>query len=210
MAKVKGPLWSVGARGIFGGQLVMRAGRAGTRASIRGIGAAAKRRQASNEQRLRRQWYQQVSREWRQLPAAEREVWAERARASGKLVTGYNLFLGQRLAEFELPPPPVPPRVVTIKVQADAYPGDILIDLYTAAGDRLFREWLWRLPRYALYEHEILLDPGDYDFRIYDFYGDGICCSWGEGYYEVTDETGKVHASGGQFYYQEITSFRVG
>ncbi len=47
-----------------------------------------------------------------------------------------------------------------------------------------------------------------YDFIIYDSYGDGICCAWGNGSYELKeDATGNVVASGGQFGFQEITNF---
>jgi len=38
----------------------------------------------------------------------------------------------------------------------------------------------------TLYEWEILVEPDRcYDFTIYDSFGDGICCAYGEGYYEI-------------------------
>ena len=46
-------------------------------------------------------------------------------------------------------------------------------------------------------------------FTIYDSYGDGICCSYGIGSYDV-DVCGSTVASGGNFNYQESTSFNVG
>ena len=39
---------------------------------------------------------------------------------------------------------------------------------------------------------------GCYTFTIYDSYGDGICCTYGEGYYELKDEDGIVLISGGE------------
>ncbi|MDB4126422.1 zinc metalloprotease [Flavobacteriales bacterium] len=44
-----------------------------------------------------------------------------------------------------------------------------------------------------------------YDFTIYDVYGDGICCSWGNGSYTLT-YNGVVVSSGGSFAASETTS----
>ena len=46
-------------------------------------------------------------------------------------------------------------------------------------------------------------------FTIYDSYGDGICCSYGIGSYDV-DVCGTTVASGGNFNSEESTSFNVG
>ena len=40
---------------------------------------------------------------------------------------------------------------------------------------------------------------GCYEFTINDDYGDGICCSYGSGSYEITNSKGDVLASGGSF-----------
>ena len=51
--------------------------------------------------------------------------------------------------------------------------------------------------------------PDDcYTFTIFDSYGDGICCGYGTGDYElVEDNTGNVIASGGEFGASEATPF---
>ncbi len=54
----------------------------------------------------------------------------------------------------------------------------------------------------------ITLDAGCYDFIIYDSYGDGICCSYGSGYYELTAGS-TILASGGAFGSSELTNFCV-
>lgn len=52
----------------------------------------------------------------------------------------------------------------------------------------------------ALYEFDYTVtEPGCYTFLIVDDYADGICCSYGDGYYTVTDDNGTVLASGGAF-----------
>ncbi|SDH61005.1 FG-GAP-like repeat-containing protein [Winogradskyella thalassocola] len=53
------------------------------------------------------------------------------------------------------------------------------------------------------------LEDGCYDFIINDAYGDGICCSYGNGSYTVT-VNGLEVASGGNFENSETTNFCVG
>ncbi|KAA3630285.1 MAG: hypothetical protein DWQ02_18175, partial [Bacteroidetes bacterium] len=54
------------------------------------------------------------------------------------------------------------------------------------------------------------LVDGCYDFIIYDSYGDGICCGYGNGSYILTDDSdGSTLASGGNFGSSETTNFCV-
>lgn len=53
------------------------------------------------------------------------------------------------------------------------------------------------------------LADGCYDFTINDSYGDGICCSYGNGSYNVTVNGSSV-ASGGAFASSETTNFCIG
>lgn len=49
-----------------------------------------------------------------------------------------------------------------------------------------------------------------YDFTIYDSYGDGICCGYGNGSYSLVDDaSGTSVASGGSFGSSEVTNFCV-
>ena len=49
-----------------------------------------------------------------------------------------------------------------------------------------------------------------FDFTIYDAYGDGICCGYGNGSYTLTeDASGTVLANGGSFASSETTNFCV-
>lgn len=52
------------------------------------------------------------------------------------------------------------------------------------------------------------LSSGCYDFVIRDTYGDGICCSYGNGSYSLTDG-GTTLASGGSFGSSETTNFCI-
>ncbi|MEM1120273.1 MAG: GEVED domain-containing protein, partial [Bacteroidota bacterium] len=56
----------------------------------------------------------------------------------------------------------------------------------------------------------LCLPPGCYDFTIFDLWGDGMCCSYGQGGYEVIEDvTGKVLASGGSFAKSTTENFCV-
>ena len=58
---------------------------------------------------------------------------------------------------------------------------------------------------------DLCLPTGCYNFNIYDSYGDGICCLYGNGNYSlVEDATGAILTSGGSFAYAETTNFCVG
>ncbi|WP_282774650.1 M43 family zinc metalloprotease [Phaeodactylibacter xiamenensis] len=54
------------------------------------------------------------------------------------------------------------------------------------------------------------LSGGDYTFTIFDSYGDGICCAYGSGSYNLSDELGNTLASGGAFASSESTNFCAG
>jgi len=57
----------------------------------------------------------------------------------------------------------------------------------------------------------ICLGDACYDFTIYDSYGDGICCAYGNGSYTlVNSSNGTNLASGGSFGFSESTNFCLG
>ena len=51
------------------------------------------------------------------------------------------------------------------------------------------------------------LEDGCYDFTISDAYGDGICCTYGNGSYTLRNANNQVLASGGSFGSSETTAF---
>ena len=50
---------------------------------------------------------------------------------------------------------------------------------------------------------------GCYEFEILDAFGDGICCSYGNGSYTLTDGNGTLIHNGGQFLSEETTPFSI-
>ncbi|UII31137.1 endonuclease [Fulvivirga ulvae] len=59
------------------------------------------------------------------------------------------------------------------------------------------------------YTGTFCLEAGDYTFTIYDSYGDGICCAYGNGYYTV-ESAGTTLGSGGSFGSSETVPFTIG
>ncbi|PHR68854.1 MAG: hypothetical protein COA67_11920 [Lutibacter sp.] len=56
----------------------------------------------------------------------------------------------------------------------------------------------------------ISLVEGDYTFTIYDAFGDGLCCSWGIGNYELIEVAGGTTlAAGASFGASEATAFSL-
>lgn len=60
-----------------------------------------------------------------------------------------------------------------------------------------------------IYSSSVCLNDGNYTFTIYDSYGDGICCGYGQGSYQLKAGAVTV-ASGGEFASQESTQFTIG
>lgn len=57
----------------------------------------------------------------------------------------------------------------------------------------------------------VTLNPSQcYTFEIYDEYGDGICCSYGDGAYSLVDANGTTIASGAQFGEIDTRAFKTG
>ena len=53
------------------------------------------------------------------------------------------------------------------------------------------------------------MTEGCYDFNIYDSYGDGLCCQYGNGSYTLTGADGTVIGSGGDFGSGETVNFCI-
>lgn len=108
------------------------------------------------------------------------------------------------------PPPPAPTGcqdvATTVTINTDNYGSETSWQLLTAAGQALGGG-----SNYAnnqSYASEFCLSDGDYTFTISDAYGDGICCSYGNGSY-VVEANGQELLSGGEFASNESRSFTI-
>ena len=76
---------------------------------------------------------------------------------------------------------------VKVSVFTDQYGGETSWEIYQGGEAVAFS------PSYTgslLQEVVIPLDSGEYNFTIYDTFGDGICCDFGEGWYSLTNSCG--------------------
>jgi len=50
---------------------------------------------------------------------------------------------------------------------------------------------------------------GCYELKVYDFYGDGICCGYGSGYFNLLDSNGELIYEGGEFGEMDAYPFAI-
>ena len=90
----------------------------------------------------------------------------------------------------------------------DNYPGETSWDLFGPEGE-VASGGPYSDSGGTVEFSEILSLNGDYVWTIYDDWGDGICCSYGNGSYELM-LNGEVIATGGNFGGSESVNFTVG
>lgn len=96
---------------------------------------------------------------------------------------------------------------VTVSITFDNYPEETSWSLRDASGAVVAQGGTYgSQPDGSTINETICLADGCYDFVINDQYGDGICCSYGNGSYSVT-AGGTELATGGTFTQSETTNF---
>jgi len=98
---------------------------------------------------------------------------------------------------------------LTINIKTDQYGSETSWDLTLADGTILASGDGYGSN--SEYTETVDVNPSDcYVFNIYDSYGDGICCAYGDGAYSVVTSNGETIASGGDYGDGESTAFRNG
>lgn len=90
-------------------------------------------------------------------------------------------------------------------LQTDNYPSETYWEILDDNGNIIFSGDSYSSQN-TLYEQMVCLSPGCYEFIIYDGFGDGICCSYGNGFFELTDNE-DILIEGGQFQSEDAYSF---
>jgi len=108
------------------------------------------------------------------------------------------------------PAPTCPEAEITIDILTDNYPKEVSWRLVnTCEGDAIQEsvdvDTKYQTPG-TQYSDTYCVPSAEYRFEILDGYGDGICCSYGNGSYSVTYD-GKVEASGGDYQSSETSTF---
>lgn len=111
-------------------------------------------------------------------------------------------------------PPPPPPSCndneVTVSITLDNYPEETSWSISNDAGSTVASGGTYGSQADgSTVTVDLCLVDGCYTFTINDVYGDGICCSYGNGSYSVTN-AGTSLASGGSFGSSESTPFCLG
>eukprot|EP00985_Skeletonema_marinoi_P007596 scaffold3343_cov99-Skeletonema_marinoi.AAC.3 len=94
-----------------------------------------------------------------------------------------------------------------VQIQTDNWPGETEWTLTDKCGDNgvILRGGPYSSAN-SPFSSNVCADDGQYEFEITDLWGDGICCSQGQGSYHVKFGN-EVKASGGEFYSSETKIF---
>ena len=100
------------------------------------------------------------------------------------------------------------PDVFDLALKTDDYPGETSWKITHSSGAVVAsKQTGFYSVRNKQYCEQIQLTEGEsYTFTIEDSYGDGICCSYGPGIYDIYDKGNLIH-SGGAFGAAEATEF---
>lgn len=99
---------------------------------------------------------------------------------------------------------------LTLTIVLDNYPEETSWEVRDGAGTAVASGGTYgAYADGATVTESICLPDGCYTFTIFDSYGDGMCCAYGNGSYSLTDAGGTVLASGGQFGASEASSICV-
>ncbi|MCB0558911.1 MAG: S8 family serine peptidase [Lewinellaceae bacterium] len=97
---------------------------------------------------------------------------------------------------------------VTLTLHFDNYPGETQWQITANNGDLLASGGPYTAQAIgSTMSVQECLPRGCFNFTIFDSYQNGICCNFGNGFYELRDANGNILAAGGQFGSSETASF---
>jgi lysyl endopeptidase len=99
---------------------------------------------------------------------------------------------------------------ITLDIQFDEYPDETSWEI-VQGNNVLYTGGLYTsaTPSSSI-SLDFCLPNGCYDFTIFDDYGDGICCQYGDGSYQITNSSNTILLSGSEFTTSETTNFCLG
>ena len=100
---------------------------------------------------------------------------------------------------------------LSLTIVLDNYPGETSWVITDAANNTVASGGTYEEEASGTTIIELLcLEDGCYEFTMFDSYGDGLCCRYGDGSYILTSDNGTVLAIGNIFGSEETTSFVLG
>lgn len=120
-------------------------------------------------------------------------------------------------ANYGSPTPAPPPftcpsgqALVTLDLLTDNYPDETTWEIKNSNSIVLFSGGPYGIRGTRYIEDEMCVIKGQsYEITVFDSYGDGICCSYGEGNYKVTCDNVTVVTSSGEFASNETFTFEA-
>ncbi len=98
---------------------------------------------------------------------------------------------------------------VNLNISLDNYPSETTWELKNGSGTVFANGGPYSIAGGSV-AVELCLPQGCYEFTIYDSWGDGICCEYGEGEFQIIDNiTGELLGSGGNFDLADIREFCI-
>ncbi|MBK7407255.1 MAG: T9SS type A sorting domain-containing protein [Saprospirales bacterium] len=95
-----------------------------------------------------------------------------------------------------------------LQLKTDNFPSETTWELEDASGNTLYSGGPYGQQSFVHNIEICLAQDSCYTFTIYDSEGDGICCFWGQGYYNILDPFGNAIVTGtGQFGSSETKNF---
>ena len=99
---------------------------------------------------------------------------------------------------------------ITVNITPDLYGSETTWDIKDESGATMATGGPYTDNDRTTISIDLCIPSDCYIFTIYDAFGDGICCDWGNGEYNVTDAAGTTLLSGGQFGFLETKTLSVG
>ncbi|MBL7964239.1 MAG: T9SS type A sorting domain-containing protein [Flavobacteriales bacterium] len=99
---------------------------------------------------------------------------------------------------------------VSLELKTDNYGSETTWKLFNPAGTVIAQDPAGNYSNNTVYNHNFpaLTDLNCYRFEIYDAYGDGMCCAYGNGYYKLKVGS-NVFLEGGEFDNVEVRPFKT-
>ena len=100
--------------------------------------------------------------------------------------------------------------LVTLELRTDNYGSETTWKLFGSNNQVIAQDPAGNYGNNITYTYDWTLNEEEcYRFEIYDQYGDGICCDYGNGFYKLK-ENGQVVMQGGEFAEEDTRAFRTG
>ncbi len=99
---------------------------------------------------------------------------------------------------------------ITITLVTDLYGSETTWDVKDENGTTLSAGGPYTDFNQATIDIDLCLESGCYTFNLYDAFGDGICCDWGQGSYTIRDDQGTILDEGSDFGFIATSVFSAG